>query len=514
MRLRRLAHGLLLVLLAAPLANPLVTPLAADETTDLLREYTRRVVADWEVPGLAIAVVKDGETVFAEGYGVTTLGGAEAVDADTLFAIGSTTKAMTAALLGTAVDAGNLDWDDRVVDHLPAFRLHDPWVTRELTVRDLLTHRAGLGNADLLWYGAARSRAEIVEKLALVEPAYSMRDGFIYQNVMYIVAGELAAAIGGTTWEELLATRLFEPLGMTRTRPTLGQTATLSNVARPHDEVPDGAGGERLAVIENASVDAAGPAGSVWSSVSDMSRWIRMLLAEGAVGERRVLSQDTVAELFEPQAFVDIATYYPAVEIIDPRWMTYGLGWFQLDYRGHAVQFHTGSIDGMAAIVGLVPEQDLGVVVLENRDHAECRHALMWKVIDLWAGDLEGRDWSAELRELYAGVAEREEEARREQLAGRVEGTTPSLAPEAYAGSYTSPLYDTAEVLHVDGGLRLEVGPGLSGNLTHWHYDTFALSWDRPWLGDDLVTFEIGPRGEPRRLEALGVVWERLESSP
>ncbi len=486
-----------------------MSPAIGDELSTALDDYVRRVVEDWAVPGLAIAVVKDGETVFAEGYGVLEIGKGASVDADTLFAIGSTTKAMTAAILGSQVDEGAITWDDRVTELLPGFRLHDPWVTREATVRDLLTHRAGLGNADLLWYGSDRSREEILRRLALVEPAYSMRDGFVYQNIMYIAAGELSAAVAGSTWEELMTGRLFEPLGMTRTRPTLGAAEPLPNVARPHDEVDD-----RVVAIENASVDSAGPAGSVWSSVNDMAKWMRMLLAEGELDGRRVLSAGVVDELFTPQALLDLTVFYPAVRLIEPHWTTYGLGWFQLDYEGRMVQFHTGSIDGMAAIVGLVPEEDLGVVVLENRDHAECRHALLWKVIDMWGGTTDGRDWSQELHALYAETAQQADAAIEAQRATRVAGTQPSLPLERYAGTYRNEIYADATVTFDGTELRVEVARDLAGSLAHWHYDTFEIDFDRPWQGEAPVTFDLGADGEPKRLRAMGLTWEKVPEEP
>ena len=190
--------------------------------------------------------------------------------------------------------------------------------------------------------------------------------------------------------------RLFGPLGMERTVPLISLTEGVDNVARPHDRVDDA-----IVAIENETADSCGPAGTVWSSVSEMSRWLRMLLAGGQWDGKQVLAQETVDELLRPQTLLDLTKFYPVVEVLDPHWMTYGLGWFQIDYQGWAVSFHTGSIDGMATIVGLVPEKNLGVVVLENLDHAELRHALLWRALDLWGGVKNGRDWSTELKAIY-----------------------------------------------------------------------------------------------------------------
>src|SRR5690348_15973520 len=211
------------ILLALPYTPAVAqTRPAADPLRDL-DAYTAKAVADWRVPGLAIAVVKDGRIVFAKGYGVRELGKAAPVDTQTLFAIGSTTKAMTAASIGMLVDEGKLKWDDKVTKILPGFQLADPYVTRELTVRDLLTHRTGLGNADVLWYRADNSPEEVIRRVRFAEPAYSFRSSFIYQNIMWAVAGQIVAAESGTPWEQFVRTRLFAPIGMVNSAaPRLG----------------------------------------------------------------------------------------------------------------------------------------------------------------------------------------------------------------------------------------------------------------------------------------------------
>lgn len=269
--------------------------------------YVSSAVADWDATGLAIAVVKDGRLVFAKGYGVRHLTGGGPVDEHTRFAIGSTTKAMTAAALGMLVDEGKVAWDDPVTKHLPWFRLKDPYLTREVTVRDLLTHRAGMGNADFLWYERDTTTREILEKMALVDAAYGLRSSFIYQNIMYATAGEVVAAVSGMPWAEFVRSRIFRPLGMDETVPLLSETLGAPNVARPHHRV-DG----RTVPIDNASVDPVAAAGSVWSSVSDMSTWLRFLLAGGVTEDgTRLLAEATVEELFRPQAFVTPSQYYP-----------------------------------------------------------------------------------------------------------------------------------------------------------------------------------------------------------
>ena len=481
-----------LCLVGSPAAQP--APLTGFD------DLVARAMKDWRVPGLAMAVAKDGKIVIERGYGVRQLGQPAPVDSHTLFAIGSTTKAMTAALVGMLVDDKLLDWDDPVVKHLPWFQLKDPAVTRELTVRDLLTHRGGLGNADYLWYGQSNSTEEILKRVRLIEPAYSVRSNFIYQNIMYAAAGAVIEAAGHKPWAETIRLRIFEPLGM---RDSIATAATLkahSNVAAPHDIV-----GGQVRIIENMSVDPVASAGAVWSSVSDMARWMQFLLDGGRIGGsggKRLIGEATFAELFKPQTIAPF-DMYPTTSVVKPHWMTYGLGWFQQDYRGRAVDFHTGSIDGMIAIHGLMRDDRLGVYVLANLDHAELRHALMYTVFDRFTGAPE-RDWSGELLKLYTGIRRQADETRAKEDAKRVRGTTPSLPLAQYAGTYSDPLRGDVEVTLIDGGLRLRYGPGFVGPLEHWHYNTFRAKWTAEWHAPALVTFALNAEGKPTDVELMG----------
>ena len=481
-----------LCLKASPAAQP--APLTGFD------DLVVRAMKDWRVPGLAMAVAKDGKIVIERGYGVRQVGQPDAVDTHTLFAIGSTTKAMTAALVGMLVDDKRLAWDDPVVKHLPWFQLKDPAVTRELTVRDLLTHRGGLGNADYLWYGQSNSTDEILKRVRLIEPAYSVRSSFIYQNIMYAAAGAVIEAAGRKPWAEAIRLRIFEPLGM---RDSIATAATLkahANVAAPHDIV-----GGQVRVIENMSVDPVASAGAVWSSASDMAKWMQFLLdggRAGGSGRNQLISDATFAELFKPQTIAPFEMY-PTTSVVKPHWMTYALGWFQQDYRGRAVDFHTGSIDGMTAIHGLMRDDRLGVYVLANLDHAELRHALMYTVFDRYIGAPE-RDWSAELLKLYTGIRRQADEAREKEDATRVHGTTPSLPLAQYAGTYSDPLRGDVEVTVIDGGLRLRYGSGFVGPLEHWHYNTFRAKWTAEWRAPTLVTFALSEEGKPADVDLMG----------
>lgn len=495
-------------ILAALVSLPVVA-VAAQKPSDPARQldaYATQAVKDWGAVGLAISVVKDGRVAFAKGYGVRELGKPDPVDTATLFAIGSTTKAMTAAAIGMLVDEGKVRWDDPATKHIASFQLRDPYVTREVTVRDLLTHRAGLPNADYLWYASDNSAAEILRRVRYVAPAYSLRASFIYQNIMYAAAGQVVATAAGMPWEDFVRTRIFAPLRMERTVPLLSRAGAMPNVASPHDRVND-----TVRVIANASVDPVASAGSVWSSVADMAKWMRFVLDSGRADGRGLLQPATFAELLEPQTMVPPGQFYPTARLTRPHWTTYALGWFQQDYEGRAVSFHTGSIDGMVAIVGLIPDERLGVVVLANLDHVELRHALMLKVFDLWGPSrAKPRDWSTELRALYTNQRAQALAAERSAEAKRVTGTKPSLALTRYSGAYSDSLYGDATVTGASDSLRIRIGT-LEGGLEHWQFDTFRIRWDQRWLGTDLVTFVLNRDGVPARLEIDRRVFRRVD---
>lgn len=470
--------------------------------------YVQRAVRDWGVPGLTVTVVKEGKVLFKKGYGVRQINKPEPVDSQTLFAMASTTKAMTAACLGMLVDEGKLRWDDPVTKHLTDFQLYDPAVTRDLRVRDLLTHNAGLGNADFLWTSMLIPADEMLRRLRLLKPAYSLRAGFVYQNIMYVAAGKVIEKVSGLPWETFIRRRIFEPLGMRRTQ-ALFRHVTDINRAKPHLMLDDTV---RLvdSRTEEGAVDAVGPAGAVWSCSDDLVAWMQCMLDTGRVSGRKepLLKPATWAELFRPQTLVPDGQFYPTQQLTKPYWKTYGLGWFQHDYRGHRVNFHTGSLTGMVAIHGQLPDRQLAVYVQGNLDHAELRHALMYRAFDEFAlGPANGgahRDWSAEFRQLYGSLEQRARRAERAADSTRVLNTQPSLPLTAYVGSYSDPLYGNAEVRMQHGKLRIVVNKVLAGNLSHWHFDTFRLTHDQFWNGTDTVGFVLDARGKVANLSWNG----------
>ncbi|ADB37912.1 serine hydrolase [Spirosoma linguale] len=468
--------------------------------------YIQQAVRDWKVPGLTVTVVKDGKILLKKGYGVRVIGKPDPVDSQTLFAMASTTKAMTAACLGMMVDEGKLNWDDPVADYLPDFQLYDPAVTRELRVRDLLIHNTGVGNADVFWAAMKIPSNEILRRMRYVKPSYSLRAGFIYQNVMYLAAGKVLEKVSGIPWDKFIRTRIFEPLNMRRTKALFGEV-TDANRAKPHLEVNDTV---RLvdSPLEEGLVDAVGPAGSVWTCPDDITAWMQCMLDSGRYQGKTLLKPATWAELFKPQTFVTDAEFYPTQLLTKPVWKTYGLGWFQQDYRGHRINFHTGSLTGMIAIHGQLPDQKLAVYVQGNLDHAELRHALMFRAFDEFALGPD-QDWSVSFQKLYGGFKQGAKLAERKADSTRVLNTSPSLPLTAYVGTYNSPVYGKVDVTLRQGKLYVSINDIMTGRMEHWHFDTFRLVYDQFWNGKDLVSFVLDTQGKATTFKTFGLEFAR-----
>jgi CubicO group peptidase (beta-lactamase class C family) len=466
--------------------------------------YVAKGVRDWGVPGLSVAVVRNDTVLLARGYGVRALGEPGAVDEHTLFGIMSTTKAMTTAAIAMLVDDGKVAWNDPVSKWLPELQFPDPFLTRELTIKDLLTHGSGLGSADLMWVRGDLDLNEILRRVRYLRPEYSLRSSFVYQNIMYAAAGEVVARASGMNFPEFLRTRIFTPLGMTRTYPTFSAMSAAGelNLSRPHHPVR----GTIRVIAEDDTFegDVMVAAGSTWSTASDMARWARFLLDSARVAGVPLISAENFAQLFQPQVLVPEEEFYESMQLTRPRWTSYGLGWFQQDYNGRYIAFHTGSLPGRTAIVGLVPDERLAVIVLGNLANAELRQALMLQAIDVFAGTngAPARDWSAELLELYGGLQQQADSNRRENDEKRVAGTRPTLPLAAYVGTYTHPAWGPFVIEERDGRLYGTHGVGAqnTGPLEHWHYDTFRMTFGDGRGHPTTLQFVIGTDGAVTQL--------------
>jgi CubicO group peptidase (beta-lactamase class C family) len=470
----------------------------SQKTINEFDSHVAQVMKEWDVPGLSIVVVKDGKVLLKKGYGVRELGKPETVDTQTLFSCASTTKAMTALVLGMLVDEGKLNWDDPVNKYIPELRLNDPYITRELRVRDLLLHNSGLASTDYFWGIADFTWQEMIERLVYVKPAYSFRAGFEYQNTMYMIAGVVIERITGKKWNEVMTERLFKPLGMTSTVPDRVLSKS-PNITRPHFEV-DGV----IRILDYDKSTQIGAAGGVWSNVDDMAKWVQTLLDSGKYQGGRLVTGSTFRELFKPQTLAP-RNEYPTFTILKPHWVTYGMGWYQIDYRGRMVNFHTGSLAGLTAIIGLLQEEKFGVYVFGNYDHAEVRHALMYKAIDHFVLGND-RDWNAEFKKLYTSLKEKRQKQIAEFENARIANTKTTLPLQAFEGEYTSEIYGAIHVSVAGNSLRFDLNNGfLVAELPHWHYDTFYGPIGEANQYEISATFTIGADGKVSKLNVDGL---------
>jgi CubicO group peptidase (beta-lactamase class C family) len=458
-----------------------------------LDEYVTRSIAAWRIPGLAMAIVHNDSVVLAKGYGVRTLGKRDRVDENTLFAIGSASKAFTGLLVAMLVDQGKVKWDDPATKYLPGFQMYDPYATRELTVRDLLTHRSGLTAADLMLYDPRYTRDSILYRARYVKPTYSFRAHFGYSNIMYLAAGQLTARLMGGTWDDAVRDRIFNPLGMTASNTSVTLLDRLPNVATPYDEIDD-----TVRTISYFNLDAAGPAGSINSNVRDMAQWVRFQLAGGKVRGKPLLSAAAFDETHSPQTIVPLEGFW-RISAQDAHLLTYGMGWFLHDYHGRLIVQHGGNIDGMSALVALMPEEQTGLVVLTNLDQNDLTYALMYRVFDAYL-KRPPKDWSASLLKAHRELETQAKQEMKNREASRVSGTKPSLPLEKYAGTYSDTVAGDLAVRQEKSGLVVQYGK-LVADLSHWQYDTFQARWrQQRRLGEMYVTFVLGSDGKVQEM--------------
>ena len=469
-------------------------------TDAVFDQYIHQALSLWKTPGLSVVVVKDDKVVFRKAYGVVELGKAAPFTTTTISVCASTTKAMTAVCMGMLVDEGKVKWTDRLQDVLPSFRLYDPYVTAELRVKDLFTHNAGLGNADMLWiYGY--SRDEILRRMRTLKPAYSFRSSFIYQNLMYVVAGELIHHLTGQSWEDFITQRLFTPLGMRHTYASFQRSAAEGSHEIPHFMINDS-----IQPIPSFTYDGVGPAGGVWSCADDMDKWMMFMLDSATTSDgRRLLTAGVYKELFKPQSIVTEEEFYPTQRLTHPHWTTYGLGWFQEDYRGKMVNFHTGSLDGAVAILGLVPSEHFGIYIFGNLDHSEVRHALMYKAMDLWGFHDNSRDWSTDFYALYKGLKDEAKKREKEKEASRLPNARPSLPLAAYTGKYTNETYGDAIITLSNDTLVMLLPNAIRMKLRPWNYDIFEGSFEYGWWDKSTVGFRLNSDGKVSAFDKDGV---------
>ncbi|MDA0329373.1 MAG: serine hydrolase [Gemmatimonadetes bacterium] len=459
-------------------------------------DYVRRVMERFAVPGLSVAIVKDGAVVLVKGYGVRRLGESDRVDAETLFGIASNTKVFTATALGILVEEGKLEWDAPVVRYLPSFQMYDPWVTRHITVRDLLVHRSGLGlgAGDLMfWPPSTFSRPELVERLRYIPPATSFRSAYAYDNVLYPVAGEVIEAVSGQSWEDFVASRIFGPAGMRGSDVRLSHPDAVANAAMTHARV-DGT----VQAVTPYLGDVVNPAGGIFSNASDMARWVMVQLDSGRVADGgRVFGPSVTRELWEPVTPIEFGQPPAELAPLQHDFQFYALGLGVRDYRGRRMLTHTGGLPGYLSQVAFIPDLKLGVVVLTNQESGEAFNAITYQVLDHYLG-APAWDWLGG----FSTVKARADAALAAFEAGtgaaRDEASTPSLSLGRYASTYRDAWYGDIGIARKGEGLeiRFSRSPDLVGEMVHWQHDTFLVRWHKRELrADAFITFALTPGG-------------------
>jgi CubicO group peptidase (beta-lactamase class C family) len=475
------------------------------------RDFEQRVEGLRErigVPGMAVAIVENDQVTFAKGFGVRELGAPERVDADTIFPTGSTGKAFTTADLAILVDQGKIGWDDKVTDRLPGFEMYDPWVTREMTIRDLLVHRSGLGlgAGDLMFVPRTNlSRAESVRRLRYIKPATSFRSGFAYDNVLYMVTGQLIEAVTGETWENFTAEHLLKPAGMPHSTSDDDVRWQKPNRAFPHARMDGGLRGvgtqevldERDVLGRNAS-----PAGGLAISANDFARWLRIQLAGGKLvdSEAHLFSEKARDEMWKPQVLQPITPREGDLKPLQANFDTYALGWDVRDYRGTRIVWHGGAVFGFLAAVVLIPDRNVGFAIEINSEDREIINGLLFELLDHYL-DAPANDWPAKF------IAKKQQDVAEGLQAfnakvARPAKVGPSLPLARYAGTYADPWYGNIDVAEKGGKLHIDFKstPRMSGALDHWQYDSFVTRFDDRTIEPAYVTFGLDADGKVERV--------------
>lgn len=494
------ALGLLLALVTYP-AHAFQTNRPSTETAQI-DAFVEKVMKQFEVPGLSLSIVKDGVPVLTKGYGVLSLTSGGKVDEHTLFGIASNTKAFTATALGLLEEEELLGWDEPVINYLPSFRMSDPFVTEEMTIRDLLVHRSGLGlgAGDLLWWPPSDyDRKEIVRRLRYIPLETSFRSAYAYDNVLYSVAGEVIEALSGQSWEAFVQQRILDQIGMTESNVLHSAAAHGGNAAAPHAAVEG-----RVKEIAPFASDNTNPAGGINSNAVDIAKWMIVQLDSGRVAlnaqqpESRLFSKRTTQELWSIVTPKPISEPPPYLKATRTNFYGYGLGFNVQDFRSKKMITHTGGLPGFVSRVAMIPENKLGVAVFTNQESGYAFNAIVNFVLDAYLG-ANDTDWLSAYVTAATETAQRIAAIEAASAGSRNADSSPSLPILEYAGTYQDAWYGDIVILEQEGTLRMQFThtPSLVGNLEHWQYDTFVVRWDnRELRADAFVTFNLDPNGQ------------------
>jgi len=462
------------------------------QTITTFEKYAAKAMKDWEVPGMAIAIVKDDKIVYAEGFGIKEMGSPDKIDPHTIFQIGSISKSFTAALVGMEIDNKHLKWDDSVVNHLPDFRMNDPWVTRAFQIEDTLAQRSGLAEQSLDNLAAlGSSRKEMIHALRYIKPVTSFRSAYAYQNVFFLVASEIVELKTEKSWEQLIQERILTPLGMNETSVGEKPFINAKNVAWLHERGVDGKPLKREKPFPFMNwVYTYAPAGGINSNVLDMAKWIMMQSNLGQFEGKQIVSSENIQRMHRPHIFVashgNINNYY-------------GLGWVYEPYSPYSITWHTGGTSGFSTILGFMPEERVGIVILTNEANNNLPAALLHQFFDLYTGK-QDQDWSKQLL-----AEQKEQEVKlREMLSKPVVDFSPALPLSAYAGTYHNEAFGEIQVVVEKDKLVLIAGKDkVKIPVIHFDRDIFTVVWPEMFLpGTEKIVFGLDSHGNVATLNA------------
>jgi len=445
------------------------TPFSAEKKTQKVDlkgfdTFVTKTMEEWKVPGLGISIVKDGKVIFSKGFGFRDVKKGLKVTPETLFAIGSCSKAFTAVTMGILVDEGKLDWDKPVREYLPSFKLKDPFATEGMTPRDLVCHRSGLPRHDLMWYNSSATRKELFDRLQYLEPNRDFRMTFQYQNLMFMTAGYMVGKVAGTTWEKFVQNHIFGPLGMNDSNFSVEDSKKAPDFALPYTEKED-----KVIEIPFRNIDTVGPAGSINSNVIDMAGWLLLNLNKGKFGEKQIISEESLREIHSPQMISSKSYIYD-----ESFYSTYGMGWGITAYRGHLMVSHGGGIDGFTASVNFMPRDNIGMVIFTNMGGTPLPGIVAYNAYDRLLG-LDQIPWNKRIKDQRDKAKKEAEKAKKEKDKDRKLNTKPSHPLEDYAGDYEHPGYGVVSIKK-EGDRLKGVFNSISFDVEHYHYDIFEMS--------------------------------------
>ncbi len=433
-------------------------------------DFVNQALKDWNVPGVAVAVVQDGKVILLKGYGYRDIEKQLPVTPNTLFAIGSITKSFTVSTLGMEMDEGKVDWDKPVRDYLPTFKMYDPVLTEQMTIRDLITHRSGLPRHDMVWYSSDFSREDIIRRLQYLEPNKPLRSTFQYNNLMFMTAGYIAGLLNGKSWEDTVRERILTPLGMNATNFSLKDSQNSSDVAEPYRKGNDVKAEVKRMPFDKQCPDrcAIGPAGEINSTAADMSKYVLFHLNQGKLEGKALLSENNSAQMQTPQMVIQGEPDYK-----EESETAYGMAFFISQYRGHKRVEHGGNLDGFSAELAFLPNDGIGVVVLTNLDGTGLPNAIAYNVFDRLLG-LDQVPWSQRYLQQEIKGRESEQEAKSKGYVPHKTGTHPSHDLKDYVGDYSNPGYGLVSITPDGAGFKMKINK-ITESVAHLHYDVFQV---------------------------------------